>query len=782
MPAEKTNLIKEADLAEVLRRRREGCAEFESQPAAGTSAAASGVDGAEAQADAALGASGPRSSTVRSSADLAEVLRRRREGCAEFESQPGDSVADAASAVADRRASSDEDAGAADVQSTEARAGTAEGAAMLGLSSRSAPSVEPRRPSHRARTSDEEFHSWLAKMRGRCTVLESTPQSTVADALWNQQAGGSTPSDATVLESKPAGSVADARWEAGAGSPSSRSLATGSVGGAKKEIEGRGPAAPLLPQMPFSPEPRTKRPSAATTACNGGRNEDTDRPPGAAETAQPSLGPDSKLEGAPSEEVPLPPELRHEAWSQQLQSEAGARRAHLRAESGVVAAIAARLAAGRAGAAPTAEDKQLAAVFVDKHCSWLDAPPDGNTSGDIAPAFDMLAQLLRYHSPPAAVAIQGLTQDLPLGRVLHRCCGGHTGLLRLLLGAPSEAEAAVYLLDCAALGEHETLLLFVAATLMIQVSWPRAGSPEDCAELLRKEFDTHLRGAGTSNARAATAASVEQARDLHEATPLSLHSRLACLALSAHGAARPSILTLPVCFISPDEVLRHVYERPTGSWRLVVVDIRRQRSTSALPVCMRLGANQDRREFLQGLPYGAAIHLCLLGDRTPSPGEEAFELCRFMLSEKVLRSHVSVAEGGWPIIEEFVRSAGLELMPVEPDDQDEPPTGSPAAANTSGHEKSGGAAESTSEADSNARGAKHQGKAALSAVAGVAERVATATDRAADKVSSAGQKVAQKMSAAANRALARLNKEIGGDGGGNDGGNVGSSLSGLTVL
>merc|ERR1719293_286486 len=89
-----------------------------------------------------------------------------------------------------------------------------------------------------------------------------------------------------------------------------------------------------------------------------------------------------------------------------------------------------------------------------------------------------------------------------------------------------------------------------------------------------------------------------------------------------------------------------------------------------LPVCMRLGQEQqhrERRELLRSLPYDESIHLCLMSDGPPVPGDDAFELCRHLAGPKVNRRHVSVVDGGWPAVEKLAGNLGLTLMPADGD-------------------------------------------------------------------------------------------------------------------
>merc|ERR1719502_2203278 len=108
-------------------------------------------------------------------------------------------------------------------------------------------------------------------------------------------------------------------------------------------------------------------------------------------------------------------------------------------------------------------------------------------------------------------------------------------------------------------------------------------------------------------------AAVTEAMVLLESTPVTLISLL--IAAGAGSASPPN---LPMCTISADELLHHIYERPSRSWRLVVVDARMTSDNNrlVLPVSILLGATSysQRRQTLKDMPYEESIHLCIMGD------------------------------------------------------------------------------------------------------------------------------------------------------------------------
>ncbi|CAJ1342316.1 unnamed protein product [Effrenium voratum] len=93
------------------------------------------------------------SKTSAGAPSLDDLMKRRREVCTEFESQPLATTADATCAV---------------------QSGYSNGHKII--------------DGRRQPTSDTELQSLLSERRDRCEVLESSPQPGVADALWNKAA------------------------------------------------------------------------------------------------------------------------------------------------------------------------------------------------------------------------------------------------------------------------------------------------------------------------------------------------------------------------------------------------------------------------------------------------------------------------------------------------------------------------------------------------------------------------------------------------------------------
>ena len=120
---------------------------------------------------------------------------------------------------------------------------------------------------------------------------------------------------------------------------------------------------------------------------------------------------------------------------------------------------------------------------------------------------------------------------------------------------------------------------------------------------------------------------------------------------------------MPICRVAADEVLQHIYERPSMDWRLVVLDARhKSQPDMALPVCLRVEEMMETQ-----LPRDEQIHLCIVGDDL----NHAQMLAEHLVTQQMC--HISVVEGGWEAIEHLVAALGLELLPPSP--QKEPKDG-----------------------------------------------------------------------------------------------------------
>lgn len=350
------------------------------------------------------------------------------------------------------------------------------------------------------------------------------------------------------------------------------------------------------------------------------------------------------------------------------------------------------------------DDPKLVAAFAERFFAWCAAEQDSGEAGDSGLGlrlFHVLAQLLRYHCPDTACTIEasaaaaGATPRGDLPAALQRLCGGPAGLVALLLAVPptsavgaevfrigtpprSRASAAppsptqtptdpkaALLLFCdlvVAVGTAALPLCAAALLLAEAPSEPDGGFEDLVARLRGPEALGGLGAHGVDGARRCVAGACA----LLEATPV---STLSALLRPSAGVTEAAARGPALCVVSAAEVLHHAYERPSCPWRLVVVDVRMRCSSWGLPVCVRLRQAQhtQRRQLLLEMPYEEQIHLCLMGDSFPVPGDDAFELCRYLLGPRARRRHVSVVEGGWPAVEALARSLGLDLLPLGPE-------------------------------------------------------------------------------------------------------------------
>lgn len=675
------------NLEDLMRKRREICVEFESGGGASVAAADAAAAGypsgqSPTAADAGTVEAAKRASGAGvglSPSGLQEVLRKRREACAnsEFESAPDGSTADAnaaapltaaaASALVFESApdGSTADANAAAPLAAAAAAalvfesapdgstadasgrGAAGGYQELGsgdVSSRS-------ELAKRSTKTNDELRGWLDQLRGRCQVLESEPEAGSADAVcadWSNVEKSSASQAPHPRIKRP--SVRDATTQG-----PRREEATPKEAGqeGEEEDEGEEDEAGDGGASPSDASPICREVTSPTSAA-----------------ALDELHKKLIRQGA----EPLAVEERTQVWTKQLKSNAdGERQGDDQPRLGTATGLVRDLVSSEACFSPMEDSSAggLASAFAERHLHWLVAAREiGAEEADkkSAELFAMFAQLVRYHYPAVAVAMER-DAEVPVGNglavALEVACGGAVGLGKLLLaprGQESEVEALRLLCDLVLLEEREGLLLFVATELLAE---GRRRLGKTAFKQLRERG---LAGRGSAGVRQC----VERAVLLHDTTPLSL-----IFALSVGGWATARLQKLlPICSVAADEVLHHVYERKAGSWRLVVVDVRNNTSEAsdaalALPVCLRLDPSQDRAAVLQDMPYNESIHLCLMGDDPPGPGEHAFELCHALATSSSgsgeRRAHMSVAEGGWDAVASLARTLELELMRMEPE-------------------------------------------------------------------------------------------------------------------
>lgn len=612
------------DLAEVMRRRRTACEEYESVPTASTADVAAPV--AEAEPDGSLAAEGvgqaegaaePAEAAVqrratgrdggsrknRSDVELQSWMKQMRGRCQVLESEQVGSIADAQCADVRTRDTAEEESGEAPAEAREAAA--------------EAPSKAP----HSVR-STSELRDWMARMRARCETLESTPQTTTADAV-----------------AEPARSEGDSADE-------------------PAPLEAPAEAGPGPPEQP-PPAEKGKAP------------EEPEQKVDAAEVLAWRLRLRDGTTMSASERLKVWPSLLgSEGAAPQSVSRALPALVHLLGSSGGADVTPDEELLFDSGA--VASSSRLATSFSEKYVAPL-APLPGQAGDEAynAPVYSALAQLLRYHFPASAAAIEVITHaaGFNLAEVLGVVCGGPSGMAQCMLTphGSGEADALLHFCDLVVMEDEAMLLLLTAVVLLAEVRPARETSYEEVKELIRgKEA---LGGLGARGCKGVCQC-VAAARGLLEATPVSVSNSLAA------GDKATGRLRLPMCAVSPDEALHHIYEKPPGSWRLVIVDVRMRASTRALPLCLRLGraAHNVRRQMLRDLPYEESIHLCLLGDGPPVPGDDAYELCRHLVSYSVGRKHVSLVDGGWPEVEELADSLRLHLMPL---DQEEEPVPAP---------------------------------------------------------------------------------------------------------
>jgi len=326
--------------------------------------------------------------------------------------------------------------------------------------------------------------------------------------------------------------------------------------------------------------------------------------------------------------------------------------------------------------------RRLAAAFTTRHmmgaCAGQDPAQAQRT--DIC-LFAALAQLLRYHDPSVAKAIEtigsSIADSLPL--VLSSLCGGSVGVARLLLTRSPEGEDGSLLLMCDLMimeGQEIAIMPFLIATLLLRLVVP----PQATFEQLRHRVRREVFGSLGRRDASVICRCMAHARDLCKMTPLTLSTAL------RPGGLASTRVHLPICPVAPDEALHHVYESPGGDWRLVIVDVRTKRSRHALPVCLRLTTIEDKLSVLEEMPSEDSIHLCFMGDGPPRPKDEAYELAMHLMKAPGYRRHVSVIDGGWPVVMSLAQTLGLDLVRLDPVDEPPPatPTGTaPAPALTS---------------------------------------------------------------------------------------------------
>eukprot|EP00927_Polykrikos_kofoidii_P028172 TRINITY_DN24638_c0_g1_i1.p1 TRINITY_DN24638_c0_g1~~TRINITY_DN24638_c0_g1_i1.p1 ORF type:complete len:905 (+),score=184.20 TRINITY_DN24638_c0_g1_i1:341-2716(+) len=592
----------------------------------------------------------PRVMVRRGDSDLAEMMRRRRESCREFESIPGGSTADAVSErPAQESTPSWSDAPVPSPTPTCTHDGQAK--------------IERRawRPSVcgdvalKARRSvggksDAELRKWMMKMREQCCVTESNPEPTTADVICDLPAVSDEP-----------------KWSSG-NDCQAPSLAVADVGVDREQEEDEEEedkeegiaSSPIVFSSaeasswePLQPAERyTTWVSRLIRADGQGETADC-----RGESVRTSI---TTTSTEPSHETVLPIIIKL------LSSEATMRRG----DGGVSV-------------------ESLANAFC-RRCIGFDDVLGNNQDYAV---FCILARLLRYHVPDAAcaldeVALQSATaehlpedvvsgaqvppvarvgRDLPstLQQIMSNgdSCSGAGGSIVTAFSAsassaaPEASAALLFLFDLlVAFEDRAALLLFVFVALFSEAVEDTANGS---APLVGRFCDSlfHFGSRDVNGIRRC----VRLALELQEATPASL----------CRGSAALSVL--PIGSVSAEEVLRHVYEKPASSWRLVIIDVREATIHQALPICIRIGVDRNRKAVAEGLPEENSIHLCLLADRDPALAKHSTDDAALMLALYLTRDlpssrrkrHVSVVAGGWHAVYAAASTLGCELSEVE---------------------------------------------------------------------------------------------------------------------
>ncbi|CAK0861356.1 unnamed protein product [Prorocentrum cordatum] len=656
------------DLAEVLRQRRAACAEAE--PEATETSTAAVAEAAEASAAEAAGARGGpaaveagaaegsprgaaapaaraapgRSAVARSDEDLAQVLRHRREVCTELESVPGGSTADSGAAFQGAGQSSSvamwesvpggstADTGSR-LQGAEQRADctvwqSVPSGSKADATASSAP-VAAATAAARGPKTQAELQSWMETRRDRCKVIESDPVAPGAGE------GAVTADPAVTAAAMPSVAVASASVAAPERLAGDGSRARASGDDLARWMERMRGRCEVIESFPEAHVSDALWDGPLDGECSAAENFQDLRSSLEARASQ----------ARPPEARPSQPgrdRARRDDWARCLGRHEGAE-----GEFADVPAVLPRLLAGRSvvDALPAdATPESLSVAFAEKYLVWRSE----DTSGRV---FGILAQLLRYHFPSRASALQSLPGACEsLADTLSAACGGAggTGLARLLLEPCGETSHTLLLCDMIVSEQKDLLPLFVVLALLGDLPDGPAGEalPQLAARLPRAV----QRSLGEGTRRG-----VERARELYEATPRSF---CMCVGSSAAAAA-------PICSVEARELVEHVYDPPELPWRLVAVDLRGGCGGVVLPVCLRLGAHQDIGAVLEDMPDEDCIHLCLVADGDPGALQEALELGKQLTGTPLWRRHISVASGGWHALTDAVHAGGFDLVQVE---------------------------------------------------------------------------------------------------------------------
>jgi len=524
------------------------------------------------------------------------------------------------------------------------------------------------RTSHKG---DAAVQNWMLSRRSQCEVLESTPETTAADAF--------------------AKSIDEQRKE--------RALTETEGIASSRARFAAGPGGPVWPQQDCGLlRTAPKELKAWVAQIQGGSKPEQETSPIAREDLEEKATIRDRLYAG----EPLDAASRQEVWSKLLLRDAlhtsvGDPEDEAAAPPGLISLLANRprspshrmdsfselSPAGLSAVTGSGRDiTVLASAFSKQFFAWLPIRPP-QAQGSVAQSASLqdehvylvLVQLLRYHFPAAALNIEAAANaaDVDIVSALtaasNQCSiGVNVSDIVFELEEDEDSNVLLLLCDLTILVDEEMLLLFVIVVLLGEYVTIEAGCSFE-------QLNAELRSALTfqrisAQGFAGACQCVSQARAILRTTPWSLSSAL------SPGNVELAPPSFPICQLAPEEVLHHAYETPSHAqgWRLLVVDVRMRsgalredgtEDTRELPVCVSLQRNvshAQRRKLLLELPQEECIHLCIVGDGAPRPGDDAFELCAYMCGGLVKRTHMSVVRGGWPALESLATTLGLSLL------------------------------------------------------------------------------------------------------------------------
>ena len=275
---------------------------------------------------------------------------------------------------------------------------------------------------------------------------------------------------------------------------------------------------------------------------------------------------------------------------------------------------------------------------------------------------DILCMFLRYHDPETICQIERYNSDGLSLTDLHDLCIPPSPLAFFLGKLDlSDSNENFDIKTATCVGHLCTLLV---DTLKVDKNETSQLEVRSFFLLLATFRNVWRSSNGRKSGQNATASPVQLAQLLWEEAAGMLDATPRSLWYLCHSVPVFTVKNA-ICRVAADEVLQHIYERPSMDWRLVVLDARSHtcQPDMSLPVCLRV----DQEMMETQLPRDEQIHLCIVGD----DWDHAQMLAEHLVTQKMC--HISLVEGGWEAIEHLVAALGLELLPPSP--QKEPKDG-----------------------------------------------------------------------------------------------------------